>query len=425
MEPTEHHQRVRPVEAFPVEQDGDTLFCLHDAEAFAEKPLLLPLPWFFLVTQMDGTRGTADLQAAFAQQFQGIHLPEERIHELTDLLDRHGFLDNARSAARIRRVREAFLAAESRPAWHAGTAYPGTASELTEWLETLFAADAALPRANSPEVNGTLRGIMVPHMDLRVAAPVYAPAYRTLRNAEPADLYVVLGVAHHAANAYFIATPKHFETPLGLVSTDREALRLWEEEAGLPLCEGELAHRVEHSIEFQLPFLQVVNQRPFTILPVLCGALEPLLHAGTHPGQVPELTRMVDGLAAALARTGKRVQFVLSVDFSHVGPKFGDADPIREERAAAVRVRDAELLACAEQVDADAWFEHFREDLNARRVDAGVAVHTFLWLLRRGRGVLLGYDQNRQPETESMVTYASMAFLEEAALEGAHGPGQH
>lgn len=421
---TQANARVRTVEAFPVEQEGETLFCLHDAEGFAERPLVLPLPWFFLITKMDGTRDTAALQDAFARQFQGLHLPEERIDELLELLDQHGFLDNARSAHRIREVRKAFLAAEVRPAWHAGEAYPGNAADLTQWLEGLFAAGSAAAQPIGEEENGALRGILVPHMDLRVAAPVYVPAYEMLRTAEPADLYVILGVAHHGGDAYYIATSKDFETPLGRVPTDREALRLWEEEAGLPLCDGELAHRVEHSIEFQLPFLQHVNRKPFQILPILCGALEPLLHAGRHPGQIPELARRMEGLAAALGRTGKKVQFVLSVDLSHVGTKFGDANGVNETRAAEVRARDAELLACAERVDADAWFEHFRSDRNARRVDAGAAVHTFLWLLRRGRGVRLGYDQNRQPETESMVSYASMAFLEDTPLKGAHGAGQ-
>ncbi len=404
---------MRAVEAFPVEQDGETLFCLHDPEAFAEKPLLLPLPWFFLVAQMDGTRGTAALQAAFASQFQGLDLPEARIHELTELLDRHGFLDNANSAARIREVREAFLAADMRPAWHAGAAYPKEPADLLRWLDGLFAADATGEGAEHNPVDGALRGILVPHMDLRVAASVYVPAYRLLRSVEPADLYVILGVAHHGDGACFIATSKDFETPLGPVSTDRETLQRWEEEAGLPLCDGELAHRVEHSIEFQLPFLQYVNNRPFQILPVLCGPLEPLLHAGTEPGQVPELARLLEGLAAAIGRTEKRVQFVLSVDLSHVGPKFGDADAIRDEQAAQVRARDAELLACAEGVDADAWFAHFAGDKNARRVDAGLAVYTFLSLLRRGQGTMLGYDQDRQPETDSMVSYASMAFFSE------------
>ena len=424
MDTEPHGPRVRPVEAFPVEQDGESLFCLHDPEGFAERPLVLPLPWFFLITKMDGTRGTAELQDAFAQQFQGLHLPEERIHELLELLDEHGFLDNDRSAQRIREVREAFLASETRPAWHAGAAYPDHAADLTHWLDGLFAGDAAQEEIGPAPQAGALQGILVPHMDLRVAAPVYVPAYRMLREAEPANLYVILGVAHHGGDAYFIATAKDFETPLGRVATDREALRLWEEEAGGSLCGGELAHRVEHSIEFQLPFLQYVNQRPFKILPVLCGSLEPLLHAGKHPGQIPELARRLEGLAAALGRAGKRVQFILSVDLSHVGPKFGDVDAVNDARAAEVRNRDAELLACAERVDAAAWFEHFRADGNARRVDAGAAVHTFLWLLRRGRGVRLGYDQDRQPETESMVSYASMAFLEEAPLESAHGAGE-
>lgn len=407
--PDTYRPKLRPVEAFPVEQEQETLFCLRDPEEFADRPLLFPLPYVYLISLMDGTCDLAAMRDHFSRRFGGIRLPAARLQELVTQLDTHFFLANERAEAQVSRLTARYLEAEVRPARHAGSAYPGEDFELLEWLDRLY---AAAPKASGR--GGELRGILVPHIDLRVGAEVYIPAYRSLRHAEPADLYVILGVAHHGDGRYFTATGKDFETPLGRVRTDREVLRLWKEESGADLCEGELAHRVEHSIEFQLPFLQHAMRHPFTILPVLCGPIEPLLAAGTRPQQVAEIARHVEGLAAALGRAGKTVQFILSVDLAHVGPKFGDAEAVTDERAERVRSQDAALLACAAAGSADAWFDALREDQNARRVDAGAAVHTFLWLHRKGRGQVVGYGQNRQPETQSMVTYASMVFHEAA-----------
>ena len=83
---------------------------------------------------------------------------------------------------------------------------------------------------------------------------------------------------------------------------------------------------------------------------------------------------------------------------------------IQDADAKRVRIADLALLQHACDVDPSALFEALRVDQNARRVDATVALHTFLSLLRKGRGEVVAYDQNRQPDSGSMVTYASMAF---------------
>ncbi|OLB26937.1 MAG: AmmeMemoRadiSam system protein B, partial [Nitrospirae bacterium 13_2_20CM_2_63_8] len=71
----------------------------------------------------------------------------------------------------------------------------------------------------------------------------------------------------------FACTDKDFETPLGLVRTDREFLRLFRAHGGEVFFQDELAHRKDHAIEFQAVFLQYVlgAAKPVTIVPVLCS----------------------------------------------------------------------------------------------------------------------------------------------------------
>ncbi|MGC1344489.1 MAG: hypothetical protein WA854_19290, partial [Candidatus Binataceae bacterium] len=70
--------KIRAVEAFPVEQQDQTLICLRDPSGLAPEPIMLGMGAYFLVTLFDGTNSTLDLQAAFSQRF-GEVIPSEKI----------------------------------------------------------------------------------------------------------------------------------------------------------------------------------------------------------------------------------------------------------------------------------------------------------------------------------------------------------
>lgn len=404
---------LRPVEAFPVEQDGETMIAVSDPMCYAEHAILVPPHTFYLLTLMDGTRTADDIQSAFAEQFDGVLLPMSQIHELIRGLDSGCFLDTAEARARIVQVNRAFRDAEVRPAWHAGQAYPGAADDIREQLDGFYRdAEGAGPvEASAGKPKEPVDAVMVPHIDLRAGGPCYTHGYRPLFEAAPADLYVVLGVAHYGDGSFFIATGKDFESPLGKIETDHDLLAAWSEHAGCDLTAGEIAHRTEHSIEFQLIFLQHgLGEHPFKILPVLCGPLEPFLHLGRRPDQVEESAGLLNSLRDVLQKDDRRIRYVVSVDLAHVGPKFGDPDPIDDAAAAHHEQLDRALLAPAERGDAEGLFQALAQDANARRVDAASALYALLHLEPGLDGRIASYGQNRQPDTGSMVSFASMVF---------------
>ena len=96
---------IRAVEAFPMEQQEQTLICLRDPSGFAPEPIMLGMGAYFLVTLFDGTNSTLDFQAAFSHRF-GEVIPSEKIRELVTALDRAYFLDSPSFAERVRSVRE-------------------------------------------------------------------------------------------------------------------------------------------------------------------------------------------------------------------------------------------------------------------------------------------------------------------------------
>src|SRR5437667_10678751 len=98
-----------------------------------------------------------------------------------------------------------------------------------------------------------LVGLVVPQAGYVYSGPVAAHSYSALAaDGWPAS-FVVLGPNHHGQGAPLALTDHDWQTPLGVAAIDKD---LHDSLAKPPLEEDIVAHRDEHSIEVQLPFLQ-------------------------------------------------------------------------------------------------------------------------------------------------------------------------
>jgi hypothetical protein len=180
----------------------------------------------------------------------------------------------------------------------AGSWYPGTTKAIVAEVE------AYLERITTQPPSGQVVALISPHAGLRYSGPVAAYAHAMLR--ARADLSVVLvGPSHRFAFDGIALWPRGaFETPLGQTPIDEElAGALLAESEGI--VDGRRPHLEEHSLEMQLPFLQV-----------LCPGLQIV------PALMGRQTRAsVEALAAALAavvpRSRRPVVLVASSDLSH------------------------------------------------------------------------------------------------------------
>jgi AmmeMemoRadiSam system protein B len=145
----------------------------------------------------------------------------------------------------------------------AGAFYPSDPQELRAAVERLL--DRAAVRTGPPP-----RALVVPHAGYLYSGPVAASAYARLRpHAARYRRVVLLGPAHRwPLRGLALPDADAFETPLGPVPIDRAALARLDNPAVAVSAE---AHRFEHSLEVQLPFLQVVLAR-FALLPLLVGS---------------------------------------------------------------------------------------------------------------------------------------------------------
>src|SRR5262249_13531933 len=130
--------RLRALEAFPVEQDGQRLIGLRDPGGFTERVVLLPIPALVIASIFGGERSVTEIhEIVHARHGRAAPAPED-IARFAERLDEAGFLDSPSFEARRRAIEEAWLAAPSRAAAHAGGAYADGPHDLKGQIDALF-----------------------------------------------------------------------------------------------------------------------------------------------------------------------------------------------------------------------------------------------------------------------------------------------
>ncbi len=212
----------------------------------------------------------------------------------------------------------------------AGAFYPGDADELRSFVTDALAA------AEPADLPGRPIAIIAPHAGYVYSGAIAAAAYAQLRDTA-IDTVVVIGPAHRAP-VVGVALPAaaRWRTPLGEVPVDGEICAALQQASDL-FAPAAYAHRNEHSLEVQLPFLQVMLD-DFSIVPLLM-----------HDLSDGECEEVAQAIAAALA--GRSALLVASSDMSHY-PAQADArrvdramlDAIAQFDPDTVRTADAELM---------------------------------------------------------------------------------
>ncbi|QEH36068.1 hypothetical protein OJF2_46260 [Aquisphaera giovannonii] len=178
----------------------------------------------------------------------------------------------------------------------------------------------------APAGGGGAEALIVPHAGYAYSAPVAASGYAWLMpRASEIRRVILLGTCHTAGVEGLAASgAAAFETPLGAVPVDREAVGRVAGLEGVSVRDD--VHARDHALEVQLPFLQVVLDR-FAIVPFLVGAASP-----------GEVAGVIDALWDA---PGTAV--VVSSDLSHYHG-YEEARRMDEATARAIEAMDESAL---------------------------------------------------------------------------------
>jgi AmmeMemoRadiSam system protein B len=373
---------------------------MRDPFRYSDAVLVLPPPLVPCLLLFDGAHDLADLDALLSRITAGAEVGELSRH-VRDSLSAGGFLQDE-VYARLRDDRHrAFAAGDRRDAIHAGSAYPADREALEQWAAALLAEGPG-------RTEESVLGIAAPHVSPEGGRPSYAAAYRALPPSAGERTFVVLGTSHYGAAGRFGLTRKPFATPLGTAAVDLERIDALAADGGPAAVVEDYCHAIEHSIEFQVVFLQKLYGPGVRIVPVLCGPLG--AGAGRpHPREDDELGRFL----AALQSIGDGATWVLGVDMAHIGRRYGDRAAAVAHQGPLAAVAESDRRRCEAILRGDPegfWSEVEPDDAgDPLRWCGSAAIYAFLAAARPRRGALLAYEQwNIDPE--SVVSFGGFAF---------------
>ena len=214
-----------------------------------------------------------------------------------------------------------------RPAAVAGAFYPGNAIQLARDVDALLAG--VHPLAGRP------KALIAPHAGYVYSGPIAASAYAVVAARRPKPTKVVLlGPSHHVGfKGLALPGVEALATPLGLVPVDAGLVELVRR---FPFVgQSQLAHKREHSLEVQLPFLQRALDG-FSVLPLVVGQAAP-----------SEVARVLEAVWG-----GDETLIVVSSDLSHY-LSYDEARAIDAHTAECIGALDEAHLASEQACGAE------------------------------------------------------------------------
>ena len=394
----------RDLEFFPVQHEGQQFVLIRDPLGLVEEGKAVGLPLYQIMTLLDGSTTIRDLQMELMRQQGGILVGADEINGLLTHLDESFFLDSERFKNAKERIIADFTSRRIRPCSHCGKSYPENPSELKVRLDEILNNELSIP-----EPDGKLTALIAPHIDLNVGYKSYSSAYRLLKHTAPSRV-ILLGVGHQLQNALFSLTDKDFETPLGITKNDQASINRLRESGRDIIAPNDFIHRSEHSIEFQIIFLQhLLSDNPFTIIPILCGSLRMGLPEYTRQAYQEKAAAFLENLKKMLADPDQETLLVAGVDFSHTGPKFGHEMPATYLENSS-REHDQNLLKHLSRLDEANFWEESRRVNDQFNVCGFSALACLLEVLPECQGELLNYEIWHEEPTRSAVSFASLVF---------------
>jgi AmmeMemoRadiSam system protein B len=404
--------KLRSVDPLPVEVQGVRAIALKDPLQISDRMVCVHRDALHVLALLDGRHSLLDIQAELTRSAGRIVYAEE-IQSLLDKLDEAYLLEGERFKAAFKQKVAEYRQLPFRPYAHAGMSYSGDADALKRELRAFFASSSG---PGMPDLFVDRRrplGLIAPHIDVKAGGSIFAHAYHALASGQPSDIYVIFGTGHAGVEGMFTATTLDFQTPIGIIETDRAFIADLSRELGRDCAAEEILHANEHVIEFQTIFLQYLlgGRRSFSIVPILCSLSH---HFFEDRGRYREQKRMFDDFCAAMravcSRTSKSVCFIASADLDHVGPRYGDQFTPHEGTVKRALDRDALLLAHLEKLEMDEFVRMVARENDSSRICGFSPITAMLHCMDASEGRVLGLDFAYVDDRRSFVSFASMVF---------------
>lgn len=376
---------------------------IRDPYQYSDATLIIPPGLVACLEFFDGEHSSLDLREYLVRATGELEVGEIEQH-LLDSLSNAGFLEDAVFLRRKSDAEQAFAAAPVREPSHAGSGYPDEKSELTRTFNEYLGAPSDQPSEK-------LIAIAAPHVSPFGGVDAYRAAYSALSPSDAERTFVILGTSHYGEPDRLGLTRKPFATPYGETIPDLGLIDEIQNKSGGAATMEDYCHAIEHSIEFQVVFLQHLFGPKIRIVPILCGSYANSIYRGCAPESNDHVKRMLGTLGEIAAREGDRLLWILGIDMAHMGRRYGDQFSAYAERGEMeeVALRDRARIGQMESGDARGFWDLVQQNRDDLKWCGSAPIYTFLRAVPQARGRLLRYQQ-WNIDDQSVVSFAGMSF---------------
>jgi AmmeMemoRadiSam system protein B len=377
---------------------------MRDPFQFSDATLIIPPALVGCLEFFDGNHGELDLRAYLVKLTGDLDVGG-LVQHLTETLSAAGFLEDETFARLKDAAERAFAEAPVREPAHAGSGYPDDKEQLSKTFSEYMNGAASRTGSRRPVA------IAAPHVSPFGGVEAYRAAYSTLSPEDAERTFVILGTSHYGAPDRLGITRKPFVTPFGQTVTDTAIVDRIAQEAGAGALLEDYCHAVEHSIEFQVVFLQHLFGPRIRIVPILCGSFARSIYQGGLPEDDDNVRRALGALGELAAKEGERLLWVLGVDMAHMGRRYGDSFEAKAGRGEMEEVerRDRARIERMEQADAAGFWSLVQENRDDLKWCGSSPIYAFLKAVPEARARLLQYQQWNIDE-QSVVSFAGARF---------------
>lgn len=395
------------VQIIPIEQNGESFLYFQDQYGYAPSNFAVPASARNLLALFDGNRSVDDIM-----KHSSNGVTKEQILEYVQFLDKNALLHSPYFKKYAESLEQDYEKEQIHESILSGVSFPDDPEEVEHFLTEAF---DKLPKTDAVK---KARALYAPHIDLRVGLNSYVKAFSAIRDLKPSRV-VLLATSHYSGlfpdlydESPFIVVDKDFELVNGTLAVDKEATalireRTKEQEADYGVTFQDRAHRMEHSIESHLIFLNHLWDHEFSIVPILTGGLDELFYKsdGFQGKQVKQFSSLIQELFG----DDEDTFFLISGDLAHIGKKFGDQEPAKE-LFDEIREFDQAFLKHGATGDASAMLKLMSEQYDPYRICGYPPLYSFLNILPKLKGDILTYDIWDEEERDSGVSFGSLLF---------------
>jgi predicted class III extradiol MEMO1 family dioxygenase len=416
--------KARYLDIKPINLNGQNLFLVSDPYKISNDFIVNPIV-VLVLSLLNGNNSLSDIKSTIFR-LTGIIPTDDELYNLIKFFEDNLFLLNDKFNNAYKNEIENLRKKGFLRGSLMGIIYPDDPAKAEEFLfNNNTDNNLNSSNLNIDEISNQIIALIIPHMDLKVARETYFRAYKLLlnnlvKNTRDIENVFILGVSHYYHKNPISLFPLDFETPFGILKTNKELIEKinnnLREILGseyFDLFEDILIYKSEHSIEAQIPYIKLLETKLYenkvnkvnkvnelnkelNVIPMIISY-----------GNIELFNKIIDSFLSEIDIN--RTIFISSIDLSHVGKKFGDNNSFDPEKF------DQKYIELLSNLDINNLF-YFD---NISRID-GIFTNTFLVSILKKisklnnfeiSSKLIDYKKYEEKLTDSIVSYCSIVYF--------------